>query len=322
MTTDLSNATGIELVNATYDGDDVDWISVDRWTKYGKDRVYMNGLKTGDGWISLKDASAGGDRWTKVTAEYELDGDLLTIRVGHEAKISHSPTHVITLRLSGEEFEAAVDDDDEDENNDEPEIVADGGEDDLNTHTDIDESTIEETADDRGVDAADLADAIEDADQDWGDVAEEMVAEARDIDESGEYNESTIITESPVAVARYIDYGMWDPAIHHLQDEYDHSERVARAVRAAHQRQAERDGADANVLGTMDAVYVRSPAVCEWMGAGLSLPAARVAATRAAGNSQTETARALGLSGGAVRSHDARRNQRVREARRLVELAG
>lgn len=89
---DLTTADGFALVEATYydriageryERDKTESVSIDRWTKHGKDRLYLNGLKTGDGWLSLVDGSSGGDRWTKVEAVGRVDGDTLTIKVGN-----------------------------------------------------------------------------------------------------------------------------------------------------------------------------------------------------------------------------------------------
>lgn len=121
---ELTDADRFELLAAEHHkrGDVTDDVSIDRWSKYGKDRLYLNGLKTGDGWISLKTGESGGDRWTKVSADYELEGDELTITVGN-----NRATYTIVVRVHGDEFEPA---DDEDEDEDEPEIACDGGEDD------------------------------------------------------------------------------------------------------------------------------------------------------------------------------------------------
>ena len=104
---DLTTADRFEIVEARdNNGDDVtETISIDRWTKYGKDRLYLNGLGTGDGWISLESEDAGGDRWTKVDARRELDGDELTIEVYKGRTVYYE----IVVRVHGEGFEAAGD---------------------------------------------------------------------------------------------------------------------------------------------------------------------------------------------------------------------
>ena len=143
---ELTNANSFELLTAEHKdrGDVTDNVSIDRWTNYGKDRLYLNGLRTGDGWISLKTDESGGDRWTKVSADYELDGDTLTITVGNKTTI-----YTITVRVHGDGFESAADEETDANSDDEPStdadnshpIVADGGED-VTSH--IDDETIED----------------------------------------------------------------------------------------------------------------------------------------------------------------------------------
>jgi len=146
---DLTTADGFELLEVTYRhkplGEDpeyydkTDSVSIARWSKYGNDRLYLNGLNTGDGWISLQGDESGGDKWTKVEAQRELDGDELTIKVGRPIDIRKGrATYTITVRVIGDEFGA--DEDDEDEET-EHEVIADGGED-LTGH--VDDETIED----------------------------------------------------------------------------------------------------------------------------------------------------------------------------------
>lgn len=139
---ELTNADGFKIVTATHhkrtgDVNVTDSISIDRWSDYGKDRLYLNGLKTGDGWISLKSDESGGDRWTKVSAERELDGDELTITVGNKRTI-----YTIVVKVNGDDFMSGSEDSDDSENESEgkPEIVTDGGQD---TTDHIDDATIE-----------------------------------------------------------------------------------------------------------------------------------------------------------------------------------
>lgn len=131
--TDLTNADGFELVDAQKWNkplgqpgeyvDATDKVSIDRWTKHGHDRLYLNGLATGDGWISLKDGSSDGERWTKVTAEYELDGDELTIEVGRPHRRAK---YVITVKVHGDGFGDADERDEQATENDTEEDATGG----------------------------------------------------------------------------------------------------------------------------------------------------------------------------------------------------
>jgi hypothetical protein len=91
----------IEAVKHNKDGDkDVtDKIDIDRWSKYGKDRIYMNGLKCGDGWISLNSDDNGGERWTKVSAKKSIDGDIMTITIGKH-KRGRRNSYTIKIRIN------------------------------------------------------------------------------------------------------------------------------------------------------------------------------------------------------------------------------
>lgn len=135
--TDLTNADGFELESATHKdrGDVTDAVSIDRWSKYGNDRLYLNGLQTGDGHLDLQTGESDGDRWTKVSAEYELEGDTLTIEVGRTFRTS---TYTLVVRVIGEDFEAVQE---ESEDEEESEAVCDGGTD-LTAH--VDDATIED----------------------------------------------------------------------------------------------------------------------------------------------------------------------------------
>lgn len=128
--TDLTDADRFELVEARHKdrGDVTENVSIDRWSKYGNDRLYLNGLRTGDGYLDLQTGDSDGDSWTKVSADYEIDGDELTIEVGNKRAI-----YTIVVRVHGDGFEATEDDSEGDEEaaeteETEAEIVADGGE--------------------------------------------------------------------------------------------------------------------------------------------------------------------------------------------------
>lgn len=140
---DLTTADGFELIEATYRhkplGEDAEYcdktdsITIDRWSKHGKDRLYLNGLKTGDGWLSLQTDESGGEKWTKVEAQREIDGDELTIKIGRPVDIRKGrAAYTITIRVIGDEFGAGEGDGDE---GNEQEIACDGGED-VTNHVD------------------------------------------------------------------------------------------------------------------------------------------------------------------------------------------
>jgi hypothetical protein len=144
---DLTDATQFELVEATYydriggeryERDKLGSVSIDRWSKYGHDRLYLNGLKTGDGYLDLATGESDGDRWTKVEAAGQLNGDELTIKVGNMG----------TSYKDFDELDACYElvvRVDTIETDDEPEVVADGGED---QSAFVDDETIETAMDD------------------------------------------------------------------------------------------------------------------------------------------------------------------------------
>jgi len=151
---DLTTADGIELVEATHRHkpisedaeyhDVTDSVTIDRWSKYGKDRLYLNGLNTGDGWVSLKSDESGGDKWTKVEAQRELNGDELTIKVGRAVDIRKGrAAYTITVRVIGDGFGEDENDEGADADN-EQEVACDGGSD-VTDH--VEDETIEEAID-------------------------------------------------------------------------------------------------------------------------------------------------------------------------------
>lgn len=104
--TDLTDADRFEIVEARHKdrGDVTENVSIDRWSKYGKDRLYLNGLRTGDGYLDLQTGDSDGDSWTKVSADHEVDGDELTIEVGNKRAI-----YTIVVRVHGDGFEETED---------------------------------------------------------------------------------------------------------------------------------------------------------------------------------------------------------------------
>jgi len=136
---ELTTADRFELVEAQHYNsvkseyvDATNTVTLGRWTNYGKDRLYINNLKTGDGWISLKDDDFGGDRWTKCKAEWDLEGDEITVKIG----TSRRWTYIVTIKVHGDGFEAVAEPRDVDFDDLEacvsespaPEIATDGGE--------------------------------------------------------------------------------------------------------------------------------------------------------------------------------------------------
>jgi len=114
MTQDISELVDDpELIEADDD------ITLDRWTKYGHDRLYINGARV-EPYIDLDDGSVGDTGRVRVNAEF--DGDTVTIEIGDED--GHSRHDVIVISLSGD-----VDDDDE---------TADDGQEDDESETDDD----------------------------------------------------------------------------------------------------------------------------------------------------------------------------------------
>lgn len=142
MTTNLTTADGFELVDATHRRkviggdaeyvDETDDVSIDRWQKHGHDRLYINGLATGDGYVDLETLEADSKHWgAKCTGDVTLDGDELTVEIG-----ICKPTYTITIRVEGLDVEE--DDEDGDGEDEQVATVTDGGSD-ASTHIPDDE---------------------------------------------------------------------------------------------------------------------------------------------------------------------------------------
>lgn len=80
------------LINAADD------ISIDRWTKYGHDRLYINGGRI-DLYIDLEEGTLGDNGGAKTSIEF--DGDVVTVTMGEEGK-SHYRYDEVVIGLSGD----------------------------------------------------------------------------------------------------------------------------------------------------------------------------------------------------------------------------
>lgn len=80
------------LINAADD------VSIDRWTKYGHDRLYINGGRI-DLYIDLEDGNLGDNGGAKTSIEF--DGDVVTVTMGEEGK-SHYRYDEVVISLSGD----------------------------------------------------------------------------------------------------------------------------------------------------------------------------------------------------------------------------
>ncbi|MFW6435581.1 MAG: hypothetical protein ACOCY1_04300, partial [Halovenus sp.] len=113
--------------------DPSDHLDIDRWSKYGHDRLYINdGIAKADKYslyVDLQTHEIVSDNEAKHSGgSVEIEGDTATVTI----EVSGGKyEHEITLSLDGEAF-APVEDDDRDEGEDENghEVVADGGSDD------------------------------------------------------------------------------------------------------------------------------------------------------------------------------------------------
>lgn len=116
-----------ELVDEPKLIDADDDVSLDRWQKYGHDRLYINGARV-EPYIDLETGELGDTGMVLVQAEF--DGDVVTVEIGHED--GHDPHDIIVISLSGdmpddeedeetEETEESATESDEDDDEDEPE---------------------------------------------------------------------------------------------------------------------------------------------------------------------------------------------------------
>jgi len=143
---ELTDAKEIELEAFYDDAAKQDWnepgehLDIDRWSKYGHDRLYINdGIAKADKYslyVDLQKHEVVSDNETKHSGgSVEIEGDTATIII----EISGGKCeHEITLSLEGDEFEP-VEDDSDDES--EATVAADGGED-VTAH--VDDATIKD----------------------------------------------------------------------------------------------------------------------------------------------------------------------------------
>ena len=111
MTQELTTADGFTLKTATKEDHDYDYtsdldVTLDRWSKSGHDRLYVNGLNW-DCYVDLSDATVHVDGGAKLTpVGTELDGDELTITVVYGRKNFPDKTVTFVVTVHGEEFNA------------------------------------------------------------------------------------------------------------------------------------------------------------------------------------------------------------------------
>jgi len=134
--TTLADADSIELkgfYDASYAQDwaePAEHIDIDRWSKYGHDRLYINsGIPKADKYdlyVDLQTHEIVSNNMSKHSGgDVEIAGDTATIVI----KESGDKEHEITVSLEGDGFETANDEDDEDkdQNKSEQKLAADGG---------------------------------------------------------------------------------------------------------------------------------------------------------------------------------------------------
>lgn len=80
------------LINAADD------VSIDRWTKYGHDRLYITGGRI-DLYIDLETETLGDNGGAKTSVEF--DGDVVTVTMGEEGK-AHYRYDEVVISLSGD----------------------------------------------------------------------------------------------------------------------------------------------------------------------------------------------------------------------------
>lgn len=143
MNAKLTDADEIE-VESFYDGGAgqtrEDKLEVGRWSKKG-DRLYINsGISKADKYslyVDLETHEIVSDNTSKHGGgSVEIDGDTAEVEIIEKDKVRGDKTHVITVHLHGEAFEA--DDDaeadtdesaDDQDTDDEPVVMTDGGQD-------------------------------------------------------------------------------------------------------------------------------------------------------------------------------------------------
>jgi len=136
---DLTDATNIELESATNEllsVDRTDEAAANRWTKYGYDRLYLEGpakFEKNSTYVNLETGELGDAPSRKHSAEVTIEGETATVEIHKDGK---GHIYTLTLTVEGEGFEPV-----EDGGEDEPEVAADGGKD-VTQH--VDDETIED----------------------------------------------------------------------------------------------------------------------------------------------------------------------------------
>jgi len=126
---ELTDAANIELESATNEllsVDRTDEAAANRWTKYGYDRLYLEGpakFEKNSTYVNLKTGELEDAPSRKHSAEVTVEGETATVEIHKDGK---GHIYTLTLTVGGEDFNPVKDGDDSE---DEPEMACDGGED-------------------------------------------------------------------------------------------------------------------------------------------------------------------------------------------------
>lgn len=181
----------------------------------------------------------------------------------------------------------------------------------------IDVQIVAETADEFGVDRADLVELLEDIYEYLGDNAQEI--HTRAITELGE---AALLFEGVHFEALYVDPDEWTE----IREQLTLPERRWKAAKTSHNKEGERiiDSLDrpeaVDELATNDVLIMPTPIVAALKEAGLSQRQAAIQAMRMAGDSQKRISQKMGIATGTVKSHCDRIDRKIEQAERLLEV--
>lgn len=253
MAQELTTADGFTLESATNEDHDYDHtsdltekVNVDRWSKGGHDRLYVNNLNW-DCYVDLTDGSVHVDGGSKLTPiGTELDGDELTITVVYGRKNFPDRTNTFVVKVHGDKFEAADETHECDECgrdfDSERGVAIHKG----HKHTADENETDDETTTDA---TAETTEAVADGGDDSTDqFTDEEIAEAIDQHDDLDYPEATTITEARTYLADvqqsledYWDHHMDAIDEGHMSVVYEDSEALVVADHSGHGWTEERD---------------------------------------------------------------------------------
>ncbi len=181
-------------------------------------------------------------------------------------------------------------------------------------YSEIPGEIVRDTADKFEIPGQELLDALEEIDEYVKSDAEFI--KTRSVTKVSGGEDDAVIADAGHFMVLYVPPHQWDE----IQVETDLSGDYLKAAKEIHTEFARRVGADEEMLATHDALLLPTPKIHQLTRAGLSRKQAEVQALRMKGATHETIGDELGIAVGTVKSHCRRIDEKIRQAKKLVQL--